>query len=172
MVRPAHKSDRKVVGCLWSDLLRSQAAIDDRFAAADDARERFDNDFFQWLRGDSRRMYVAVDDDGTLCGFVTAERWNTPPIFRECPGVYVDEIFVESGYRRRGHGRALLDAVREWGERIGARELRAGVVAANREGCAFWKNVGGDEIARTFTLTIDGSEEAAPTRGSRIGFRM
>lgn len=172
MVRRAQRTDRKVVGRLWSDLLRSQAAIDDRFAAADDARERFENDYFPWLRGDSRRIYVAVDDDGALCGFATAEQWNTPPIYRERPGVYVNEIFVDPAYRRRGHGRALVDAVRKWGERIGARELRAGVLAANPVGCAFWEKAGGDEIAKTFAVTMDASGDEAKRRPARLGFRM
>ncbi len=171
MVRPAVTSDRDAVGALWSALMDSQAAIDDRFSASDDARERWDNDFPQWLQSESRKMYVAVEDD-TVCGFATVERWGPPPIYRERPGLYVDEIFVDPAYRRRGYGRSLVDAVRNWGREIGAREVRAGVFSPNEEAGAFWKKVGGTEIAKTFALVLDASRDDAARPDSRLGFQM
>lgn len=116
-------------------------------------------------------MYVAVEDD-TVCGFATVERWGPPPIYQVRPGLYIDEIFVDPEYRRRGHGRSLVDAIRGWGDEIGARELRAGVLARNDEGCAFWKEVGGVEIAKTFAVLLDTSRDDATRIGSRIGFQI
>lgn len=159
------------MGRLWSALVASQAEIDDRFTASDDARERWDNDFPQWLQSESRKLFVAEDEE-SVCGFATVERWNPPPVYRDRPGVYLGEIFVDSAYRRRGHGRSLIDAAREWGRTIGAHELRAGVLARNEEGCRFWQQVGGEEIAKTFAMVLEPSRDTADTSRRRIGFRL
>lgn len=171
MVRPARKSDRNAVRLLWSALMDGQGAIDDRYAPSVDAEERWENDFPQWLQAEARRLLVAVDDE-TVCGFATAERWGPPPIYRERPGVYIDELFVHPAYRRRGHGRALVEALRKWGDEIGAVEVRAGVLAGNAQACAFWEGLGAAEIAKTFAITLDRAEEARSRSRAGIGFRM
>lgn len=149
-----------------------QGDLDDRFEPSEDARERWERDYEHWLRGGSRKLFVAADDDGSLCGFVTAERWGPPPVYRERPGIYVDELYVDPDYRRRGHGRALVDGVTKWGKDVGAREIRAAVVASNEVGSAFWDVVGGRVIVKTFTVGLDGGEHDGQASASRIGFRV
>ncbi|MEX0821442.1 MAG: GNAT family N-acetyltransferase [Rhodothermales bacterium] len=174
MIRAVEKGDREAVRRLWAALMDAQASIDDRFSPSDDAEERWKNDFDQWLQAESRRMFVALEGD-RVCGFITAERWAPPPIYRDRPAVYVDELFVESDCRREGHGTDLVLAVRRWGERIGARELRAGVLAGNDEATAFWKELGGVEISKSFAIELNGEgRDGKIGTGSegRIGFSL
>lgn len=170
MIRRAKTSDRKEVEALWLELLRCQAEIDDRFTPADDALERWRNDFRAWTESESRRMFVAVVD-GAVRGFVTAERWFPPPVYAECPGVYIDELYVEADFRRRGVATELVDAVRHWAESVGARQIRAGALAGNEAGRAFWSAVAGSEIVRTYALSLE-VEESSKGSKAGLGFRM
>lgn len=170
-IRRGRASDRDDVVRLWMDLLRSQAALDERFTPADDAQVRWRNDFGEWLDRQSRRLFVATVDDRT-CGFITAERSSPAPIFEGRSEVYIDELFVEPEHRRRGIGSALVRSVREWADSIGAERIRAGLLAANADAKTFWKHVGGEPITVTVGIELSPPEEerAAPSGRRRIGF--
>ena len=170
-VREAKVSDRDDVVRLWMDLIRSQAALDGRFSPANDAEVRWRNDYGEWINRSSRRLFVAVAG-GRTCGFVTAERSSSAPIFEGRSEVYIDELYVEPDERRSGVGKALVGAVRDWASSIGAERIRAGVLAANEDARDFWKRVGGEPITITIGIEISGSKsDPAPNSHSRrIGF--
>lgn len=170
MVRRVRKSDEHAVARLWIALLEQQSGIDPRFGPSEDAKVRWHNDFRGWLESEARRMMVA-EDDGVVCGFVTAERWVPPPIYQDSPGIFVNEIYVDPGFRRRGHGTALIQAIREWAEGIGAFQVRAGVLSGNEVGLAFWKNVGGKPIAVSVAIPLSEEVEEKPPSG-RLGFQL
>ena len=168
MVRRARKGDSDAVGRLWIDLLQSQSKLDSRFQPSDDALQRWRNDFPEWVRRDSRRIYVA-EGDGAIRGFVSAERWSTPPIYRDVREIYIDELYVEPAYRRRGLGRALVEEVALWAKSEGAHRLRAGALGANGEGRTFWERVGAEAFTVTYTLEVQEPEEP-PIRRGKLGF--
>lgn len=169
-VRRAQSSDQTTVGDLWVKLLREQEKLDDRFEMADDARDRWDNDFSMWLDDETSRIYVA-EADGEVVGFVSARRWGPPPIYAESSEVYLDELYVRPSDRRQGYGTQLLNAVRHWTEQIGAKRIRLGILTANEEARAFWQAQ--EAIPLTVTLTIEGTEQAGDERDEgteKIGF--
>lgn len=171
-IRRAKAADRDNVVRLWMDLLRSQGEIDGRYAPADDAEVRWRNDFDEWLDRDSRRLLVAVVDD-QVRGFITAERWAPPPIFRLSLEVYVDELYVEPKFRRSGIGSSLISAIKQWAEELGAERIRAGVLASNEDGGAFWAAAGGEVMSVTFGIDLSRAKGAGDEHESergRIGF--
>ena len=150
-VRRAQSDDQMTVGDLWVQLLREQDELDDRFGVADNARERWDNDFPQWLDDETYRIYVAEADD-EIVGFASAHRWGPPPIYEESSEVYLDELYVRPEDRRQGLATQLVNAVRDWTDRIGARRLRLNVLATNDAALDFWATQ--DARPLTTTLTI------------------
>lgn len=170
-IRRAVAADEEDVVRLWMELLRSQAVLDKRFTPADDAQERWRNDYREWLDRKSRRLFVA-EVDGRVCGFVTAETSSPAPIFEGRSEVYIDELFVEPDSRRRGLGTALVAAVRQWAESLGAVRIRAGLLAANDEGRRFWEQVGGEPITVTIGIELTPSKSNSSERRERrrLGF--
>lgn len=172
-VRRAQRDDRDIVGTLWMQLLDEQAELDDRIGIAEDALERWENDFPVWLDDETARLYVAENQEGTVIGFAAAQRWGPPPIYEESSEVYLDELFVRPADRRNGYGTQLVHAIRAWGDELGARRVRLRVLTANEEGRAFW--AAQDAIPLSMTFTIEGEGEERDTsvsheQSKKIGF--
>jgi GNAT superfamily N-acetyltransferase len=169
-IRRATTKDADRIGELWLDLLHEQAGHDARIGVADDALERWRNDFPMWLDDETRRLFVA-EVDGTIEGFASAHRWGPPPIYAESEEVYLDEVYVAPDARRRGLGSALVDAVRTWAEGLGAERVRLQVLAENDSGNRFWEGHEAVPLVVTRTIECTPAEDAAEDEGSKkIGF--
>jgi GNAT superfamily N-acetyltransferase len=170
-VRRAHGSDQEEVGELWVQFLNEQSDQDDRLGIADDAFDRWQNDFPVWLDDETARIYVAEGEDGRIEGFVAARRWGPPPIYEESSEVYLDELFVRPEARRAGYGTQLVHAVRHWADQIGARRIRLRVLTANQDGRAFWAAQNAIPMSMTFTIEAENPAEEASDEGTKkIGF--
>jgi GNAT superfamily N-acetyltransferase len=177
-VRRAASDDRERLGELWLALLDEQAGHDDRLAIADDALERWRNDFPVWLEDETRRLYVA-EDDHEIVGFASAHRWGPPPIYEDSSEVYLDEVFVVPDARRSGYGSQLVDAVVDWTDRLNARRIRLSVLDANDAARAFWEAQDGVPFTVTYSIERPGNQDDASREGSdsenegskKIGFR-
>ena len=173
VLQRAQRQDQAALVRLWVDFLAEQEAADGRLRAADDARERWNNDYPFWLEDASRWLTVArVRDD--LVGFIRARRWQPPPIYAGDPEVYIDEVYVAPPYRRRGIGRRLVDAARAWASSVSAKRLRLTLLASNRAAEAFWTREGAEPFTLTATLPLSGapSTSDAEPRGANLGFRQ
>jgi GNAT superfamily N-acetyltransferase len=188
VIRPARERDAAAVGRLWLDLLEAQAALDERMGVADDALERWRNDFPMWLRDDTRRIIVAeatgeakagegTGSEGTTAihGFASAHRWGPAPVYRDAPEVFLDELYVRPAARRQGIGSRLVAAVTDWADEGDAHRIRLRVLDANEEGRAFWEAQ--DAVAFTHTLTLERphddetkGQEAESEGSKKIGF--
>jgi len=170
-VRHAQDEDQERIGGLWLDLLNEQADRDERFAVAEDALERWNNDYAVWLTDETQAIFVA-EQEGTIEGFATAHRWGPPPIYAESSEVYLDELYVAPAARRQGLGTQLVHAVRHWAESLGARRIRLQMMTANPEAQAFWESLGAEPFTTTMTMELDpASDGAADASPRQIGFR-
>lgn len=170
IVRRAKPADQDVLGELWVAFMTEQASHDARLAVADDARERWDNDFVVWLNDDRQATFVA-ETDGALHGFVTAHQWGPPPIYEAAVEVYLDELYVAPAARRNGVGSQLVAAVCEWASSQGAARIRLQALDANANAQAFWAERGARPFAVTHTVELDPAEPSSTEAASRsIGF--
>jgi len=152
-VRSARAADRERLAAMWKQFLEEQAELDDRFVVADDAAERWSNDFTEWIGSRVHGFFVAESEREGLIGFASVHLWYPAPIYRPELEAYLDEIYVTPTRRREGAATALLQAIREWATARNARRIRLGVLGANENGLTFWDKTG----ARSFfqTLLID-----------------
>ncbi|MGB3544201.1 N-acetyltransferase family protein, partial [Rubrivirga sp.] len=100
-------------------------------------------------RSPASRIWLALEG-GAAVGLVTAHLYEPAPMYRPSLMVHVDDLYVTPTSRGRGVGSRLIDEARQWGLSQGATELRAGVLAANGAGRAFWET----ERARDYSVTV------------------
>ena len=168
-IRRANRPDEAPLALLWLALMREHAALDARFAVADDALQRWKNDFPHVLADETRRLFVA-EQAGELAGFASAQRWAPPPIYAAEGEIYLNELYVAPEARRRGLGRRLVGAVRGWAEDLGAARLRLGVLAANAAGRRFWEHQHARPLSLTYAIELPGRPSPPPERRGRLGF--
>ena len=152
-VRPARPADAAVALALWTALHREHEGQDARYRIADDAARRWSTDLRDWLRSPRDAVWLGLAG-GTPAGLLTAHLYETTPMYAPVSLVYVDDLYVRPEARGRGLGRRLLGAARAWGAERGATELRAGVLAANGAGRAFWAREGAADFSVTVTLPL------------------
>lgn len=169
-IRQASEDDQEAIRALWTTLLDEQAALEDRMGVADDAQERWDNDFPMWIEDETRRIFVAGSDP--VVGFVSARRWGPPPIYTDQEEVFLDELYVAPEARREGVGTRLVSAVRAWADELGARRIRLSVLAANEPARGFWAAQDAQPMTLTLTIERPGASDAqADDEGTKkIGF--
>lgn len=170
-IRRAHKEDTAPVGLLWQRLLAEHAALDARFDVADDALERWMNDFAYWVGDEHFRVFIA-ERGVDIVGFATASLWRPLPVFAGTEDVSLNELYVVPEARKEGIGRRLVEAVKAWAASIAAGRLRIGVLAANAEGRAFWARMQAQPLSLTLTIELDVGADGGKEikKKTRLGF--
>jgi L-amino acid N-acyltransferase YncA len=82
---------------------------------------------------------VAVDEHGTVVGWVAVSRVSTRQVYA---GVVEHSVYVDPAARRRGVGRALLDALIASTEAAGIWTIQSGVFPENVASLAFHQRAG------------------------------
>jgi RimJ/RimL family protein N-acetyltransferase len=86
-------------------------------------------------RGDRRAWFIGRDDKGQAVGIVQARR--RPP--DDC---LLFSMWVAPAARRSGAGRALVQAVDDWGRAWGATRVVLWVIAGNEPAMRFYDRIG------------------------------
>ena len=168
-IRRASAGDEDMLAEQWQSLLEEQAAYEGRFTPAEDAAQRWRNDFPEWLRDEGYRLFVARHKEA-ITGFITARRCSPPPIYAGAVEVYIDELYVVPAARGQDTGRRLVEAVRSWATSLGAQRLRLGVLAANTGGRAFWKKQGAAPFSITQTIELEAPAAPDQPAAGHVGF--
>jgi|GEM_PF-772156 len=99
--------------------------------------------------GDSSLItHVAVDSDGSLRGFVEASLRSRADGCTTQPVGYVEGIFVQPEFRRRGIARALIDAAEQWATSNGCVEFASDCRIENEASIHFHRSLGFDIAKR------------------------
>jgi aminoglycoside 6'-N-acetyltransferase I len=88
-----------------------------------------DND--SWFARPDAATYLALRDDGSLCGFVEVGARSIADSCNTSPVGYIEGWYVDADVRGRGVGRALLAAAEEWAREQGYREMASDALADN-----------------------------------------
>jgi len=85
----------------------------------------------EFIARDDAAVFVAVRENGAVCGFVEA---GSRPYADGCdssPVGYIEAWYVEADVRRLGLGRALLEAAESWARSRGYREMASDALLDN-----------------------------------------
>lgn len=106
--------------------------------------------FRTWLRlprekkvpaGWERVDLVAVDDDGTICGFA-AVNFGVTDQLTGLPEAYVSELHVWPEYRPRGVAKGLLEMAEAFAVQRGVTHISLQVAASNMPSVQLYKSAG------------------------------
>jgi GNAT superfamily N-acetyltransferase len=140
-VRRAGRGDAAALAALWSELLRIHAALDPRAALREGAEAGLESEVARALRDADTALWIA-DAEGGCAAFAAARLARTRALARESCRVEITELYVHPAARRRGLGRALVEAVLGWARERGAARAEVRVVARNESAQAFWRAQG------------------------------
>jgi GNAT superfamily N-acetyltransferase len=130
---------------LWVEITIHHAAIDPLFTLRSGAEPEIGRLLESQLRDPDVAVFVwdAAED---LLGFCSVRVDRAPPILEETRRAEITDLGVRASARRQGVGRALAAAALAWTKERGVQRVETRVAARNREGQAFWRALGFDDL--------------------------
>jgi GNAT superfamily N-acetyltransferase len=137
-VRVAGEADVADLVLLWGELKRC-GALNSRLAALTDDR-RIEERVRRLLSHPGGRILIAFTSDAP----VGMAMLTTVPLgaLNQTVCVQVEYTVVAEAFRRRGIGRALMDAAASYAEEIGAEQITVSVSPMSREANRFYAQLG------------------------------
>ena len=144
-LRRAQLADLPRLTELWIEITAHHGALDPLFTQRPGAEGEIRRLIGAMLEDPDAAIFVwEVADD--LLGFCSVRVDRAPPILVETRRAEIIDLGVCPSARRRGVGRALVDAALAWtGDRDAAR-IEVRVATRNREGQAFWRALGFENL--------------------------
>jgi len=161
-IRLARRTDAPAALVLWQALHAEHESQDPRYRMSGDAAQRWTTDFRDWTQGAGHRVWLAEvaspvsETAQRVVGLLTAHLYQPAPTFEPYTMVYVDDLYLAPAVRGKGVAHRMMDEVRAWAQESGATEIRAGVLAANAAGRAFWARQGAADFYVTVTARVKG----------------
>jgi aminoglycoside 6'-N-acetyltransferase I len=153
-VRPATKEDA-------ADWLRMRQAL-----WPEDGQPTHEHEIVQYFAGTLREplaVLLALDQEGKPVGFAELSIRNYAEDCVTDQVAYLEGWYVEPGARRRGVGRALVEASEDWARRQGCIEFGSDALIDNEISAAAHRALGFAETVqiRCFLKTLDQSAKDA-----------
>ncbi len=144
-VRAALPRDLDRLAALWTAVALHHASFDPLFAPRVDSEHQIRRLLAAQLREPDGAVFV-WERAGDLAGFCAARIDRAPPILEETERAEITDLGVREGDRRRGVGRALVQAALDWAASRGVRRVEVRVASRNPEGQGFWRALGFDDL--------------------------
>lgn len=144
-VRPATRRDLDRVLGLYMELLAHHAPLD-RYYRTRPGTEADWRRFLERLLGDRDAVVLVWEEDGRLLGFCAAQVEEAPGMLVEAARAEITDLLVRPEARRRGIGRALVEAALAWIRGRGVQRATVQVANRNAEAQGFWRALGWGEF--------------------------
>jgi ribosomal protein S18 acetylase RimI-like enzyme len=143
VVREYCASDAQAVKACIVELQDYERTIDPRLRPGASMAAEYLAQTLDRCRDFTGRVFI-LDCDGAVAGFITVLARMPFHELDDPPGEFalISDLVVREPFRRRGYGRALLDAAERFARHSGASELRLGVLSANRTALEVYRRAG------------------------------
>lgn len=108
----------------------------------------------EWIR-DSKEAaaYIALADDGEPVGLLEVSLRNVVDGCIGGPVGYVEGIYLEPSFRRKGLGAKLMEFATDWCRKRGCNDMATDAEIENVEAQEFYRETGFTEVSRTVGFT-------------------
>jgi aminoglycoside 6'-N-acetyltransferase I len=108
----------------------------------------------EWLfEAKDSAAYLAFSDDGEPIGLLEVSLRNVVDGCIGGPVGYVEGIYLEPSYRRKGLGAKLMEFATEWCRKRGCQDMATDAEIENVEAQEFYRQTGFTEVSRTVGFT-------------------
>lgn len=143
MIRPARRSDHDDLLDLWEDLQANGQASDPRYRPTAHARREmaaFTRE--EWFVQRPFPRTLVYQSERGLAGFIQGFPRFALPVVALAPTARIGDLHVHPEHRRRGIGRALVDAFVEHATSAGFPRVEVGTLTKDARAVAFWRAMG------------------------------
>jgi len=138
---------------LWIEIAAHHVSLDPLFTLRPGAELEVER-LIAELFGDPDAAIFVWEAPDDLLGFCAVRIDRAPPILRETRRAEITDLGVSAAARRGGIGRELAAAAFAWAKDRGIARLEVRVAARNREGQAFWRSLGFDDLMDVLHRTL------------------
>lgn len=95
------------------------------------------------MMGDDQKPIFVADTGDDIAGYVFCQlKRPQNPVMLDNLTIYIDDLCVDTKYRRMGIGRALFERVKQLADELGAYNIDLNVWAFNRSAIEFYRSLG------------------------------
>lgn len=156
-IKELGEEEIKELACLHKSFIESHYPFDHSYyELAENASEVF-SDYVKknMVEKSDKVIFVAVDTETKMiAGFVSGWIESKPPIFHRREYGLLSNIFVKDGYRSKGTGRVLIDALKRWCGEKGLKRIELSVDARNSAAVRAFEKCGFTEVGKRMRLDI------------------
>lgn len=138
---------------LWKEFMDFHAALDPFYARRRHAHIGYGQHVMKSIGSRTKKLFAALDGE-KIIGYAYAEIAKYPPVFAVRRFGYISDLYVDPAYRRRGAGRMLFAAVKDWFTGRGIQRIELGVASVNKTAASFWRKIGFAERMRRLSMKI------------------
>jgi GNAT superfamily N-acetyltransferase len=146
-IRPARSEDSSTIAGLIRQLAQFERLEHEATGTESDLREHL-------FGARPRAEVLLAEDDGHVVGF--ALFFHNFSTFLARPGIYLEDLFILPGHRRRGWGRALLAAVAQLAVERECGRFEWSVLHWNEPALAFYRALGAEVMEEWRILRVTG----------------
>jgi ribosomal protein S18 acetylase RimI-like enzyme len=126
---------------LWLEIAAHHTGLDPFFTLRPDAAPAVERVLASQLADSDAALFV-WEDGAEVRAFCSVRIDRAPPILEVTRRAEICDLGVAAASRRGGIGRALVSAATQWVKARGVARIEVRVATANREGQAFWRELG------------------------------
>jgi GNAT superfamily N-acetyltransferase len=154
-IRDLEKKDLPDVKAIFREFVRYHENWDAIFQKIEAAEEAWGDYILESHTEieDSRVLVAELDD--MIVGYCVGHVVEKPPIYADKVIGEVGNIAVKEGYKRRGIGERLFQAMRDWFIERGVCHIELEAATMNPQSVGFWGKMGGREFIKRMAIELE-----------------
>ncbi|MFW3146041.1 MAG: N-acetyltransferase family protein [Thermoplasmatota archaeon] len=151
--RPASGGDVERIIDLTLEFENYLIDIDDSLMSEPLPRERYKDTLLKGL-DDPKHLFLVAEDDTIIIGFI--DYWYYPEFLHGGLTGYMNNLYIQEGYRGLGIGTQLVNEVIRSAKEKGVVAMHVPVKPGNHKAIEFYKKMGIKEMLAMMEIRLDG----------------
>ncbi|MGB1587046.1 MAG: GNAT family N-acetyltransferase [Thermoplasmatota archaeon] len=139
---------------LWQQFASMREEMSETRVLNDDASDYFFGYATGLLQRKDALTLVAEADDGTLLGYLVAQKQRRPPIYHHTRVAYLSDAFVVESARGQGILKRFIDDLKSWCKREGITAIDVQIFEANKHAQEVYRHLGFSDYRTVFRAEI------------------